>query len=220
VAVSREKAGSLILMHVTITRWFILGLILTLCHEVHVFTPPAPIKSPMCALRKVSDLRAPVVASGEKVAYLFCPMKKSLLSVTLLAGFIALSGNAGAAPSTDKKAIAALEQQWVDAFKNNDPMLLEPIIASTWVQTSADATLSDKAHEMADTKETKWTSLRNIGLNITMYGNAAVVTGIFKGTGTASWGAVDDHYRFTDTWVKMPKGIWQCVATQLTTLTK
>jgi len=147
-------------------------------------------------------------------------MKKTILPLALLACLMVLPGNAGAASGDDKKVIAKLEQQWVEAFKKNDPKLLEPIIASTWVQTSADATLSDKAHEMADTKETKWTSLSNIGLKITVYGNTGIVTGIFKGKGSASWGAVDDHYRFTDTWVKMPKGDWQCVATQLTTLNR
>jgi ketosteroid isomerase-like protein len=114
--------------------------------------------------------------------------------------------------------IAALEQQWVEAFKTNNPKLLEPILATTWVQTSAAATLSGKHHEMADTKETQWSSLKNIGLKITMYNETAIVTGILKGKGTASWGMVDDHYRFTDTWVKMPDGKWQCVATHLTTL--
>ena len=147
-------------------------------------------------------------------------MKKMILTLALVAGLISSPSHSMADPASDKKMVAALEQQWIEAFKTNDPKLLEPILARDWVQTSAEATLSGKSHEMADTKETKWTSLKNIGLKIRMYGDTAVVTGIFKGTGTASWGAVDDHYRFTDTWVKLPKGRWQCVATQLTTLSK
>jgi len=142
------------------------------------------------------------------------------LFLILLTGFYFLTNKAEATPSSDKTIIAGLEEQWIKAFKTNDPKLLDPILAKTWVQTSAEATLSGKAHEMADTKETKWISLQNIDLKITIYGDTAIVTGIFKGKGTASWGAVDDNYRFTDTWVKMPKGKWQCVATQLTTLSK
>ncbi len=144
-------------------------------------------------------------------------MKKTLLTIALAAGSIAYVGSSKAESASEKKVIASLEQQWIEAFKANNPKLLEPIIAKTWVQTSGDATLSGKAYEMADTKKTKWKSLKNNDLKITMYGNTAIVTGIFQGKGTASWGAVDDHYRFTDTWIKMPHGNWQCIATQLTT---
>jgi len=147
-------------------------------------------------------------------------MKRILPALALVAIHLVFAAHVKADTASDKKIVAALEQQWIEAFKTNDPKLLEPILARDWIQTSSEATLSGKSHEMADTKETKWTSLKNIGLKITMYGNTAVVTGIFKGTGTASWGAVDDHYRFTDTWVKMPKRNWQCVATQLTTIAK
>ncbi len=146
-------------------------------------------------------------------------MKKTILAFALVAGITAFT-NAKGDQLSDKKIIAALEQQWIEAFKTNNPDLLAPIIAKSWVQTSSDGTLSGKSHEMADTKETKWMSLKNIDLKITMYGDTAIVTGIFQGMGTASWGAVDDHYRFTDTWVKTRKGYWQCVATQLTTIAK
>ena len=141
-------------------------------------------------------------------------MKKLIFTLSLVAALISFPSLSQADPASDKKIVASLEEQWIKAFKTNDPKLLEPILSSDWVQTDAEGILSGKSHEMADTKETKWTSLRNIGLKIRMYGGTAVVTGIFKGTGTASWGSVDDHYRFTDTWVKMPKGNWQCVATQ------
>jgi Domain of unknown function (DUF4440) len=147
-------------------------------------------------------------------------MKRFIVALIVASAFTAFAGHAIATPASEKKVVAALEQQWIQAFWENNPKLLEQILASTWVQTDADGILSGKSHEMADTKETKWTSLKNIGMKITLYGDTAIVTGIFKGKGTASWGAVDDHYRFTDTWVKMPRGNWQCVATQLTTVAK
>ncbi len=51
------------------------------------------------------------------------------------------------------------------------------------------------------------------------YGDAAVAIGLFKGKGTdASGKPVDETSRFTDTWVKMPDGRWQCVASQSTSI--
>jgi hypothetical protein len=40
-----------------------------------------------------------------------------------------------------------------------------------------------------------------------------VVTGIWTGKGTDAAGkAIDGRERYVDTWVKMPDGKWQCVA--------
>jgi ketosteroid isomerase-like protein len=50
---------------------------------------------------------------------------------------------------------------------------------------------------------------------VTVFGKTAIATGGFKGKGTGSDGKpFDDHSRWTDTWVKMPDGKWQCVASQ------
>jgi len=46
------------------------------------------------------------------------------------------------------------------------------------------------------------------------------VIGGFKGKGTDGKGKpFDDHSNWTDTWVKMPNGKWQCVASQDTLIT-
>jgi ketosteroid isomerase-like protein len=43
--------------------------------------------------------------------------------------------------------------------------------------------------------------------------DTAIATGGFKGQGTDESGkAFNTHSRWTDTWVKMPDGKWQCVA--------
>ena len=41
---------------------------------------------------------------------------------------------------------------------------------------------------------------------------AAIATGGYKGKGTDSGKPFDEHLRWTDTWVKMPNGKWQLVA--------
>jgi len=52
-------------------------------------------------------------------------------------------------------------------------------------------------------------------LKVTVFGDTAIAIGTFKAKGTDGTGKpMDVRERFTDTWVKMPNGKWQCVASQ------
>ena len=62
-------------------------------------------------------------------------------------------------------------------------------------------------------KATKVDSAALDDLKVTAFGDTAIATGDFKITGTDAPGKPWDlHMRYTDTWVKMPNGQWQCVA--------
>lgn len=112
-----------------------------------------------------------------------------------------------------EKAIAALEQKWLEAQKASNPDILAPLLADKFVDTSADGKVMDKAETLATTKKTKWESAGYDHLKVTVFGNTAIATGSFKGKGTDESGkALDVHEQWTDTWVKMPNGQWQCVA--------
>jgi ketosteroid isomerase-like protein len=55
-------------------------------------------------------------------------------------------------------------------------------------------------------------------VKVNVFGGTAIATGVFKGKGTDADGkSFDVNERFTDTWVKMPDGKWQCVASQSST---
>jgi len=111
-------------------------------------------------------------------------------------------------------AIAALENQWLQAQRTNNPDLVAPILAEKFVYTDGDGKLNTKAAMLAD-KTVKWQSVDYENVQIAVYGDTAIVTGKFVGKGTDSAGKpVNDHSRYTDTWVKMPSGKWQCVASQ------
>jgi ketosteroid isomerase-like protein len=114
-----------------------------------------------------------------------------------------------------EKAVAALEQQWLESQKTNNADLLAPLLADKFVNTSNDGKVTDKKETVAMAKGTKWTSVEYDGLKVTVFGNTAIATGTFKGKGTDDKGkALDENERFTDTWVKMPSGKWQCVASE------
>jgi ketosteroid isomerase-like protein len=115
-----------------------------------------------------------------------------------------------------EKAIAALEQQWLQSEKTNNPDLVAPLIADKFVNTGLDGKVTGKAELLADAKATKYSSIEYEDFKVTVFGDTAIATGASKAKGTdASGKPVDEHVRWTDTWVKMPSGKWQCVASHV-----
>jgi ketosteroid isomerase-like protein len=112
-----------------------------------------------------------------------------------------------------EKAVADLEQQWLKSQRTNNTDLLVPLLADGFTNTSTEGKVTGKAEAIAEAKATKFTSLDYLDLKVMVFGNTAVAIGGFKGKGTdPSDKSFDENERFTDVWVKMPNGKWQCVA--------
>ena len=118
-----------------------------------------------------------------------------------------------------EKAVVALEQQWLQSQKTNNPDLVAPLLADKFITTGSDGKVSGKAEALATAKATKYTSVDYDDMKVTAFGDAAIATGGFKAKGTdASGKPLDVSERFTDTWVKMPNGQWQCVASHVSSV--
>jgi ketosteroid isomerase-like protein len=141
-------------------------------------------------------------------------MKKS--SLWCLLGLLSLATAAWSqSKSADgtEKAVAALEQRWLEATKTSNPDLLAPLLDDRFVDTSSEGTVASKAETIADIKASKWDSATYDSVKVRVFGNTAIATGVFTGKGTDAKGKpVEAHERWTDTWIKMPNGQWQCVA--------
>jgi uncharacterized protein (TIGR02246 family) len=112
-----------------------------------------------------------------------------------------------------EKAIAALEQQWLQSQKTNNADLVAPLLADKFVNTASDGKVTDRAKSLADAKATKYASVDYQNVKVTAFGDVAIATGDFIAKGTDPSGKpLDVHERFTDTWTKMPDGKWQCIA--------
>jgi len=130
-----------------------------------------------------------------------------------------LLGNAAWSQDGTEKAVAALEQKWLQSQKTNNPDLVAPLLSDKFVNTGSDGKVTSKAESLASAKSTKYDSVGYDDLKVTAFGSTAVATGDFKATGTDPSGKpMDVHERFTDTWVKGPKGEWQCVASHQSTV--
>jgi hypothetical protein len=85
------------------------------------------------------------------------------------------------------QAVAALEQQWLQGQKTNNPDLVAPLLADKVVVTQADGKVTDKAETLAIYKKTKWDSAGYTDVKVTVFGDTAIATGGFKGNGPRTW---------------------------------
>lgn len=114
-----------------------------------------------------------------------------------------------------EKAITALEGQWVQAQLTNNPDLLIPLLAEKFINTSDDGKVTSKSETIASYRQTKWTSAENANVKVVVYGDTAIAIGTYKGKGSKKGKPFEAHVQWTDTWIKMPTGQWQCVASQV-----
>jgi ketosteroid isomerase-like protein len=141
---------------------------------------------------------------------------RGLCLLGLLSLFSFASAQAQQATGGIEKAIVALENQWLKSQQTNNPDLTAPLLADKYVFTSKDGTVMSKAQSLTDAKATKYTSADYENVQVTVFGGTAIAIGGGRFKGTDSSGKpMDSHERFTDTWVKMPDGKWQCVATHV-----
>jgi ketosteroid isomerase-like protein len=143
---------------------------------------------------------------------------KNRIALCLL-GLISLGitpiAQAQKAGETAKTAVAAVEEQWTQAQKTNNPDLVAPLLADKFIGIGTDGKISNREKDLADAKATKFASVDIEDLHITVFGNTAVATMVFKAKGTDEKGKpMDINARWADTWVKMPSGAWQCVLSQ------
>ena len=86
-------------------------------------------------------------------------------------------------------------------------------MADKYVETDQDGKVRNKAETLASAKATKYSSVEFQDMKVTVFGDTAIATAAWKGKYTDESGkTVNSHSRWTDTWIKMPDGKWQCVA--------
>lgn len=85
-----------------------------------------------------------------------------------------------------EKAIVALEDQWIRADRTNNPDLAAPLLAEKYICTWMDGTILNKAQTLAGAKARRYTSAENEDLKVTVFGDTAIATAKYKGTGTDS----------------------------------
>ena len=122
--------------------------------------------------------------------------------------------------SDESGRILGLETAWNHAIEAKDTKGLDQLLGSSFVAVEIDGTMSNKAEFLASIKDPSYQPSQAVNeqINVQMYGNAAVVTGIFRVKGTEKGKPYVHRERFIDTWIKQNQ-TWQCVASSATLIT-
>ena len=141
----------------------------------------------------------------------------------LTAGSVALScavlllAQDSAKRTGEEGRLMALESAWNHAEQSKDAAALNQLLSESLVYVDYDGTLLNKKEflESALHNDAEQEQINNDGMTVHLYGNAAVVTGLYRDKGIEKGKPFSRRGRFTDTWINQ-NGVWQCVASQST----
>ena len=121
------------------------------------------------------------------------------------------------AMSEDEGRILALETAWNHAEQTKDVAALDQLLSPQLVYIDYDGSFSSKQEFLAAVKGEGLSpeQIINEQQSAHVFGDCAVVTGVYREKGVNKGKPYSRRGRFTDTWVKV-SGTWQCVASQST----
>ena len=116
--------------------------------------------------------------------------------------------------------VLALEKAWNLALEEKNTKALDMLLSNTMISIDIDGSVSSKSEFLASIKSADYQPSQAVTEQSTVqvYGDTAVVVGIFRIKGTEKGKPYVHRERFVDTWIKI-NGTWQCVATTSTLIT-
>jgi len=116
--------------------------------------------------------------------------------------------------------VLALEKAWNLALEEKNTKALDMLLAHTMVSIDIDGSVASRSEFLASIKSSDYQPSQAVTEQSTVqvYGDTAVVVGIFRVKGTEKGKPYVHRERFVDTWIKI-NGTWQCVVTTSTLIT-
>ncbi|HTV59199.1 MAG TPA: nuclear transport factor 2 family protein [Verrucomicrobiae bacterium] len=144
-------------------------------------------------------------------------MRIALASFLIFCVSLTLAAQSAPNATGDAATILALENAWNQAEEHKDARALDELLADSLVYTDWDGSFVNKSGFLDSAKNSPVQDmvLVNDDVHVDMYGDSAVVTGVYHEKGQERGRTYARTGRFTDTWVKQ-KGTWLCVASQST----
>jgi ketosteroid isomerase-like protein len=144
--------------------------------------------------------------------------------IFVLVGILLLGASSAEAQqssmSDEGGRVLALENAWNHALEAKDVKALNMLLANTFVSVDIDGSVSSKSEFLASIKSPDYQPSQAVTeqSNVQVYGDVAVVVGVFRIKGVEKGKPYVHRERFVDTWIKL-NGAWQCVATTSTLIT-
>jgi ketosteroid isomerase-like protein len=147
-------------------------------------------------------------------------MKKIFLSVAILLFSASLAAAQQSTSSDEGARVLALESAWNHALEAKDTQALAKLLANTFLSVDIDGSVQSKSEFLASIKAPDYlpSQAATEQSSVQVYGDSAVVVGVFRIKGTEKGKAYSHRERFVDTWIKL-NGAWECVATTSTLIT-
>jgi ketosteroid isomerase-like protein len=147
-------------------------------------------------------------------------MRKILLPVAILLFSVALASAQQSSSSEEGGRVLALEIAWNHALETKDTKALGSLLANTFLSVDIDGSVQSKSEFLASIKAPDYlpSQAATEQSSVQVYGDSAVVVGVFRIKGTEKGKLYSHRERFVDTWIKL-SGAWQCVATTSTLIT-
>lgn len=116
--------------------------------------------------------------------------------------------------SDESTHILALDNSWNRALETNDTKALDLLLADTFVSVDVDGSIENKHEFLASLKAPGYSPPSQAVTEQSkadVYGNSAVVVGVYRSQIGRKNKPVTRRERFVDTWVNL-NGTWRCVA--------
>lgn len=110
--------------------------------------------------------------------------------------------------------VLALDNSWNRALETNDTKALDMLLAENFVSIDIDGSMQTKREFLVGLKSTGYQAPSQAVTEqskVDVYGNSALVLGIFRTQSKEKGKSVTRRERFLDTWVNL-NGTWKCVA--------
>jgi len=140
---------------------------------------------------------------------------RHLWTVVVLVLTVSVAAAQESRRSDEGTHVLALDNSWNRALEAKDIKALDLLLADTVKSVDIDGSMQTKAEFLASIKAADYHPPAHSVTeesSVDVYGDSAVVVGIFRTTGVDKGKKYVKRERFVDTWTKA-NGTWKCVAT-------
>jgi hypothetical protein len=146
---------------------------------------------------------------------------KAILTIAIAVSLSVCAAKAQtSSPSAEGALVLALDNSWNRALETKDAKALDLLLADSFISIDIDGSMETKKEFLASLKAPGYEAPSQAVTEqskVDMYGDSAVVVGVFRTQVVHKGKSVIRRERFVDTWVNL-NHTWKCVASVAVTI--